>query len=163
MEYKYCPKCGNELRIRIENGIERLFCQVCNHFIYKNPVPVVAGIILDSKKRILLVKRGIEPCKGEWSLPSGFIEIDETPEQCVLREMKEETGLECRKERLFGVYQQKGWRYSSIIILAYILNITGGEAKAGDDAADLCFYAYQDIPEIPFISHRKIIKDIFSE
>lgn len=163
MELRYCPQCGTKLLIKEEDDRERLFCPRCKKFVYENPVPVVAGAILDKEKRVLLIKRGIEPCIGSWALPSGFMEMDESPEESIIREMKEETNLDCRVSKLLGLYRQRGWRYSSVIVLAYILDAVAGKAKAGDDAVELRYFHYQDTPEIPFKSHRDIIRDIFFE
>jgi 8-oxo-dGTP diphosphatase len=161
MEPVHCPQCGSELIPRKENGYNRQFCPRCISFVYENPVPVVAGIILDVENRILLIKRGVDPCIGKWTLPTGFIEIGEHPDVCILREVKEETNLECNIKKLFGVYQQKGWKYRSVIVLAYLLDNLSGEAKAGDDAVDVRYYEYETLPDIPFESHRHIVRDVF--
>ncbi len=161
MELRYCPECGSKLIPRTENSCERLFCSQCNVFVYENPVPVVAAAILDERKRILLVKRGIEPCIGSWTLPSGFIEMGEHPDACVLREVKEETNLSCTIKRIIGLYHQKGWRYRSVIVLGYLLDAIDGVPQAGDDAVDIGYYAFGQLPEIPFASHRDIIDDLF--
>ncbi len=161
MKLNYCPECGNHLEVKKENNREQLFCSACDKFVYQNPVPVVAGLIQNQKKEILLIKRGIEPCRGSWALPSGFMELDETPQQCVLREIKEETNLDCKIVHLLGVYQQKGWRYKSIIVIAYILEPIGGKPEACDDADELQYIPYKSLPQIPFKSHRKIIRDYF--
>lgn len=163
MNLNNCPQCGNILISKKEGNYDRSYCQKCAEFTYINPVPVVAGVIKDEKNRILLIKRGVEPCIHHWTLPTGFIEINETPEESILREIKEETNLTCTIERLLGVYQQKGWKYESIIVLAYILNPIEGYPKAGDDAIDIKYFEYKTLPEIPFISHRKIIKNIYIE
>lgn len=162
MEPVHCPQCGSTLISRRENGYDRQFCQQCDLFIYENPVPVVAGIILDEENRILLVKRGVQPCIGKWTLPTGFIEIGEHPDDCVLREVEEETSLECRIIRLFGIYQQEGWKYRSVIVIAYLLETVNGEPKAGDDAVDIRYYAHETLPDIPFASHRNIVSDLFA-
>jgi ADP-ribose pyrophosphatase YjhB (NUDIX family) len=161
MELNFCPQCGCSLTKKTEGTYERKFCLQCKHFIYENPVPVVAGIILEQDKRILLVKRGVEPCIGKWTLPTGFIELHETPEQCVVREVFEETNLKCHTKSLFGVYQQKGWKYKSVVTIAYRLTIESGTLRAGDDASDARFFSYNELPDIPFISHCLIIKDLF--
>jgi ADP-ribose pyrophosphatase YjhB (NUDIX family) len=161
MQLLHCPHCGSKLMPRKENGYERLFCPKCSTFVYENPVPVVAAVILDEKERVLLVKRGVEPCIGTWTLPSGFIEMGEHPDACVLREAKEETNLECKIRRLLGVYHQKGWRYRSVIVLAYLLDTIGGEPRAGDDAVAIGYYGHEALPDIPFSSHRDIIHDLF--
>ena len=163
MELKYCPQCGKRLCVKKENGSNRLFCKNCNKFLYENPVPVVAGIVLDKNKRILLIKRGIEPNIGSWALPSGFMEIDESPDESIIREMKEETNLVCRIRKLLGTFKQKGFRYKNIIVLAYLLDVVKGIPEAGDDATALRFFDVQNLPEIPFTSHRKIIRTLFSK
>ena len=160
MKLIYCPQCGTKLVVKKENNRSRFFCPSCGIFVYENPVPVVAGVTFDSRGRILLIRRGIEPAKGLWALPSGFMEMDESPAVSIVREMKEETGLECDVENLIGVYHQKGWRYKSIIVLGYHLKTVGGKIVAGDDAVDVRYFAYDDLPEIPFTSHRHIIEDI---
>jgi 8-oxo-dGTP diphosphatase len=145
----------------MENGYERQFCQSCSTFVYENPVPVVAGVILDPEHRLLLIKRGVEPCIGKWTLPTGFIEIGEHPDTCILREVKEETNLDCTIKRFFGVYQQKGWKYRSVVVLAYLLDPGSGEPRAGDDAVDIRYYEYVALPDIPFASHQNIVHDLF--
>jgi 8-oxo-dGTP diphosphatase len=158
-----CPQCGSELVGKKEGEYERAYCEECGEFVYVNPVPVVAGVIQDESERVLLVKRGIEPCINRWSLPSGFIEINETPEEGVLREIKEETNLTCAIKRLQGVYQQRGWKYESIIVISYVLEVVSGRPRAGDDAIAVDFFGYDSLPEIPFASHREIIQSIFNE
>jgi 8-oxo-dGTP diphosphatase len=161
MKPVHCPCCGATLVPAEEDGHDRQFCASCKEFIYENPVPVVAGVILDREKRVLLVKRGVEPCIGTWTLPGGFIEIGEHPDDCILREIKEETDLDCRIRHLLGVYQQKGWKYRSVIVLAYLLDVVSGEPRAGDDAVDIRHYEYSHLPDIPFSSHREILADLF--
>jgi len=82
------------LKIREEEGRKRLVCPACGWVNYENPIPSSAALVRNEKGEILLVKRGVEPGRGKWALPSGFIEIEETPEEACLRELKEETGLE---------------------------------------------------------------------
>ncbi len=163
MELHHCPQCGEQLTTKKEDTHNRLYCQLCKVFVYENPVPVVAGVILNTQGKILLIKRGVEPCIGSWTLPSGFIEINEKPDECIIREIKEETNLDCRIKNLLGAYQQKGWRYKSVIVLAYLLDILRGEPKAGDDAVDIQYFSYEHLPDIPFQSHRVIIEDVIGK
>jgi 8-oxo-dGTP diphosphatase len=117
--FKYCPLCGSELRIKKEEGRSRHFCPRCNWTKYENPLPSAAALVRDDEDGILLVKRGVQPGKGKWALPSGFIEIEETPEEACLRELKEETGLEGKILRLIGVYTQKSQVYKKVLIIGY--------------------------------------------
>jgi len=104
------------------------------------------------------VERGVDPGKGLWSLPSGFIEIAETPEQACLRELKEETGLEGIILRLLGVYSQKSVMYKNVIIIAYVVQARG-RLHPGSDSTNAAFYSLKRLPIIAFPSHSEIITD----
>lgn len=67
-EYKYCPICGNILKVGIFNGKERKYCPYCAFINYKNPLPSVGAIAVKEDK-VLLIKRGVEPGKGIWAPP----------------------------------------------------------------------------------------------
>ncbi|MGB9561477.1 MAG: NUDIX domain-containing protein, partial [bacterium] len=90
---KHCPYCGGALGVKNLDDRERKVCLICGRLIYENPVPAVAVVVFDDCKRVLLVRRGVEPGKGKWSLPGGFIELDETPYETARRELFEETML----------------------------------------------------------------------
>ncbi len=160
---KYCPQCKYPLRRIKINKRRRLVCQRCGWINYENPLPAVVAVVRNNKK-ILLVKRGIEPHKGRWTLPSGFIEIEETPRVACLRELKEETNLEGKVLKIIGVYSQRSKMYKNILVVAY-----GVEAKrkreltAGDDAQEVRFFPVKKLPNIPFSSHRQIIEKVNAE
>ena len=99
-------------------------------------VPCVGAVIRDEAGRILLIKRGHEPGKGLWSVPGGRIEPGETDEQAVVREVREETGLEVECGPLLGAIERPGLAGTILQIRDYHAVVTGGELAAGDDAAD---------------------------
>jgi mutator protein MutT len=91
---------------------------------------------------VLLVKRAAEPMAGAWSLPGGRLEVGETVEQAVVREAREETGLEVEPRRLLGVYdlidrEADGRIRYHFVLVDWICTVAGGELRAGDDAADV--------------------------
>ncbi len=100
-------------------------------------VPCVGAIIHDQSGRLLLILRGHEPGKGLWSVPGGRIEPGETDQQAVVREVREETGLEVACGPLVGVVERPGLGGAVIDIRDYIAAVTGGELAAGDDAAGI--------------------------
>lgn len=102
-------------------------------------VPCVGAIISDQTGRLLLVLRGHDPGKGLWSVPGGRIEPGETDEQAVIREVREETGLEVACGPLIGAVERPGLAGTVIDIRDYAAVVTGGELAAGDDAADVAW------------------------
>ena len=123
----------------------------------KKPSITVDGVII-KKGKILLIKRKNEPFKGKWALPGGFVEYGEKVEDAVLREIKEETGLNAKIKNLLGVYSDpnrdpRGHTISIVFILE-----GEGEAKASDDASDVKFFDLNKLPPLAF-DHEKIIKD----
>ena len=156
--FRYCPLCGSHLSSCEEEGRERLFCPACQWIHYENPLPSAAALVRNEKGEILLVKRGVEPGLEKWALPSGFIEIEETPEEACLRELKEETGLEGEIIRLVGVYSQKSQVYKKVLIVGFEVK-AHGHLSPGSDSLDAKYTPLEDIPEIAFSSHREIIRD----
>ena len=158
--FKYCPFCGTPLENKIVEGKEHLYCPNCDMIIWENPVPVVACVVLNEKGEILLVKRGVPPAKGMWALPSGFMEIGEQPDETAKRELEEETGLIGEVEEIIGIYGQSSLKYRWIISIGYKLRVVGGELRAGDDAEEAKFFSLENLPEIPFSTHIKMIEKI---
>ena len=135
----------------------RLYCRQCDRILYENPLPATAAVVLDAEHRLLLVKRAMEPARGEWCLPGGFVELDETPEQGVLRELLEETGLEGTVEQLIDVVREESPLYGPLVIIGYQVSPRGGRLKAGDDAAEVRYFPLGDLPRLAFDSHQAII------
>ena len=72
-EYHYCPQCGAPITLQITEGRYRPVCTTCGHIIYVNPFPATTLVVLDQRE-LLLTLRGVEPHRGEWFLPGGFLE-----------------------------------------------------------------------------------------
>ncbi len=111
--------------------------------------------------KVLLVKRKFEPRAGLWSLPAGFMEYGETVEETAVRELKEETNLDVRLTRLFGVYTGCDDPRNQAVLIMYEGDIVGGHLKAGDDASDVRFFPLNALPpEIAFEAHRRVLDDL---
>jgi 8-oxo-dGTP diphosphatase len=113
----------------------------------ERPVVGVGAVILDTKnsaRRVLLIRRGSEPLKGQWSLPGGGLETGEKLEDGLRREVREETGLEVDILGLAGVYDRimpdaAGKARFHYVLIDYICSVAGGELRAGGDAAQVCW------------------------
>jgi ADP-ribose pyrophosphatase YjhB (NUDIX family) len=154
VDYKFCSQCGAKLEKKVVEDRERLHCPACGFVQYLNPVPAAAVTIVQ-EGRILLVKRAVEPKKGLWSLPAGFVEIDESVEQCAVREVKEETNLDVQLTGLLAVYSVfDDPRYICLLVI-YSGKITGGTLQCGDDASDAQFFPSSALPEFAWTVHRR--------
>ncbi|MFW6022692.1 MAG: NUDIX domain-containing protein, partial [Halanaerobiaceae bacterium] len=148
-KYNFCPTCGDKLNEDKIDGHMRKHCRKCNFVHYINPKPAV-GIVAVKDEKILLIKRGVDPGKGTWSLPSGFIEIDESAEEACLRELKEETGLTGEVRELLGVFTEDAEIYGPVILVIYLVDSLRGEMKASDDAVGAKFVDFDDVGEFGF-------------
>jgi 8-oxo-dGTP diphosphatase len=154
--FKYCPRCSSKLQEEEVEDRKRFLCKSCGWVNYENPLPSVAAMVRNKLGDILLIRRGIEPGLGEWALPSGFIEIDETPEMACVRELEEETGLMGCITGLIGVFSQKSSMYKNVLIIGYAVE-GEGELQAGSDSLEAKFFPVQEMPEIAFPSHVEMI------
>ncbi len=164
MEVKtFCPYCGEKVIEKSFAGRIHCYCLKCDIIHYENPLPAVAALVLNHKDQLLLVKRSVEPAKGKWCLPGGFIEIDESIEEAALRELEEETGIKGEIDGLIDFFSQKGRHYRAILIFGYKVKILGGEVRAGDDAQDAVFFSLDTLPPIAFLSHQRLIEKGLSD
>ena len=155
---EFCPYCGQRVIEKTFGRRVHGYCVKCDMVHYENPLPAVAVLVLNSKDQLLLVKRSVEPAKGTWCLPGGFIEVDESIEEAAVRELEEETGLKGEIEGLVDFFSQRSQYYRAILIFGYRVKILGGELKAGDDAQEAGFYDLDKLPPIAFLSHKRLIE-----
>ncbi|MEN8153910.1 MAG: thiamine phosphate synthase [Acidobacteriota bacterium] len=156
-ELIYCQECGKKLEIVNADGRERMKCRFCNKIAYENPVPATAAVVFNKDGELLLVKRNVEPKNGEWCLPGGFTEIGETPEECCIRELREETGLEGTIEGIIASVPGVNPFYRSVIVTGYSIKDYSGVLKAGDDSDESKFFKLGEKPPVAFKSHREIL------
>jgi 8-oxo-dGTP diphosphatase len=111
-------------------------------------IPCVGAVIRDDKGRLLLIKRGHEPGAGLWSLPGGRIEPGETDAEALVREMREEIGLEVEPGPLLGAVRRPAGDGDVIDIRDYAATIIGGTLKPGDDAADARWVSGEELDSL---------------
>lgn len=134
-------------------------------FTYKYARPaltvdcVVFGLDQDDLK-ILLIQRDGEPYAGEWAMPGGFVDMDETPEHAAIRELEEETGLtDVYLEQLYtfgSVHRDPRERVVSVAHYA-LVNIEGREVQAASDARNVAWFSLCDVPKLAF-DHEEILQ-----
>lgn len=140
-------------------GRVRPVCPTCGYVHFLSPKAGVS-ILLEQDGRVLLVRRAVEPEMGHWSLPSGFIEWDESPDSAAVREVAEETGLKVAEPELLDVGHYDGDFRGPGLNINYRATVVGGTPRPADDAAEVRFFAPEDLPplqEIAFESHRRLL------
>ena len=133
-------------------------------YTYKYPRPAVTGdcivITKEENAKVLLIQRGDEPYKGTWAFPGGFMNMDETTEQCAIRELEEETGLKVKDVHQIGAYSKvdRDPRGRTITV-AYLAIIDKPISVVGqDDAAKAEWWPISALPQLAF-DHDVIMAD----
>jgi 8-oxo-dGTP diphosphatase len=130
-------------------------CSECGQ--YRNRTIAVDALIV-SKSQILLIKRGSTPEKGKWALPGGHVDFDETLEQAVMREVKEETGLESRSTVFLGSYSNPKRHPKQMIAILYLVEVQG-MPNAGSDAVEIRYFPVNKLPNNLAFDHQDMIED----
>ena len=161
MPYTFCPECGARLEGQLVDGRTRAGCRQCGFVDYENAKPCVGVLVVDGGK-VLLVERAVEPFKGYWDIPGGFLDCDEHPAEAVRREMKEETGLEVEPREVLDfwidTYGDEGYRTLNI---CYVARVTGGHAEPGSDAVKMEWFALDALPDnIAFNWEREALEKL---
>ena len=135
-------------------------------YTYKYPRPAVtADCVVMTKEavpQVLLIERGLDPYKGCWAFPGGFMNMDETTEQCAIRELEEETGLKVSKIQQIGAYSKvdRDPRGRTITV-AYLILLDHPVAVTGqDDAEKAQWFPIDALPSLAF-DHDDIMSDAF--
>lgn len=153
--WNYCPICGAPLAPRWDEHQERPHCARCGRHFYSNPTPAACCFVVRGDE-ILLGQRAIEPRRGHWGLPGGYVEIGETPEQAALRELFEETGLRGNGAQLIGVSSQESELTGAVIVHGYFVKRWEGDPRPGSDVSALQFFAPDAVPRLAFRAHREL-------
>jgi ADP-ribose pyrophosphatase YjhB (NUDIX family) len=141
----YCTRCGESLTFGVVEGEdrERLACPACGHIAYVNPRLVVTTIPITESGEVVLLRRGIEPGKGWWAQPGGFLEVDETVTEAAIRETLEETGLIVKPGEIIGLYSRLE---AAVVVLAFDALVIGGEYRLNPEALEIQAFRPEAIP-----------------
>ena len=141
----FCSRCGAELRFGFIDGEdrERLACEQCGYVAYVNPRLVVTTLPVTNDGRLVLLRRGIEPGRGAWAQPGGFLEVDETVTEAAVRETFEETGLVVSPGEIVGLYSRLE---AAVVVLAFEAAVVSGEFRPNREALEIEAFAPDAIP-----------------
>ena len=168
--YAFCPVCGSPLGRPAAGSshVSLLTCGACGFEFWQNSKPAVGAIItrtVRGRPQLLLCRRGIEPHKGMWDLPGGYLDNGEQPEEGLAREIREELGTTVQRQTFLtfeiAEYLREDIAEEArfVLVLFYVCDI-GAEAVITpmDDVLDAQWFPLDDLPaEIAFISDRRAI------
>jgi ADP-ribose pyrophosphatase YjhB (NUDIX family) len=156
----YCSRCGMELAFGPIEGEDRdrLGCPSCGHIAYVNPRLVVTTLPVTSDGKLVLLRRGIEPGRGWWAQPGGFLEVDETVKEAAIRETFEETGLVVKPGEMIGLYTRLE---AAVVVIGFEAEVIGGEFRTNPEALEIEAFAPEDIPwpKIAFSTTMWLLRD----
>lgn len=163
--YVYLCITFRQLRDSCLTFSEEEYNQLLMAYTYKYPRPAVTAdcivITKEAEPKVLLIQRGDEPYKGCWAFPGGFMEIDETTEQCAIRELEEETGLKVDEVHQIGAFSKvdRDPRGRTVTV-AYLAFVDAPvEVKGQDDAANAEWFPLSALPALAF-DHADIMKAV---
>ena len=151
-------QCGQGLATIFPEGDsrERLACTSCGFIHYINPRPVAGTIPVNAEGKVLLGRRDIEPRRGFWVFPGGYMDVGETAEEAARRETREEVCLEVDDLQLVGVFTRIE---PGVVVIVYAARALG-EGEAGHETAEIAWFAPEEIPwdEIAFDSTEAALR-----
>ena len=157
---RFCIRCGTGLVTKEEDGKERRQCPSCGWVYYQKP-NIASAVALIRDGEVLLVRRKHEPFAGQWTLPSGFMEFGESPEETAVRELKEELGVEIELTGLADLLMERGDPRGLCLLAVYTGRITSGEPTPDDDASEVRSFPLDSLPDdIAWKAHRKALEKL---
>lgn len=159
-DVNFCIRCGAGLILVERFGQERPVCSECGWIYFADP-KVAAAALIEQDGKVLLVRRTNDPQRGLWTLPAGFVDAGEDPENAVLRECYEETGLEAKVIELLGVLAGQEHPRGAHILIVYraqiITEAKQSKLKPGDDVDRAEFFERDALPPLAFETTKKIL------
>ncbi len=153
----FCVQCGAPLVTRIIEGRELEACPNDDFVLWRDP-KVAAAVVVEAEGGIILGRRAIEPGRGLWCLPGGFVNHDEDPAAAAVRECVEEIGADVELLELLGVYHVAKTTASSIVGIAYRGRLRpDSKIAAGPEMLEVAVFRPDALPEIAFPSHRQVL------
>ncbi len=157
----YCPVCGGELTTQNIAGGVRKVCSKCTRINFENPIVGAAAIILNERGEILLGKRSADTTyPGLWCIPCGYVEYNEDIRTAVVREAKEETGLEVACREVFAVHSNFHNPRQHTVGIWFLCDVVRGILTPGDDVCELGWYKTTNPPSMAFPTDYIVLKDL---
>jgi NAD+ diphosphatase len=163
-EFRFCPLCGEPL-VPLPAGHRDAGRPACSrgHFVhYANPAVTTFAFVADPAGRLLALRRAHEPCLGQWDLPGGFVDGGEDPAAAIVREIREETGLEAELGGLLGAYASVyGETGRATVDIGFLARVQRTEDMLlSDEKSEAAWFLLDDFPDPAFAGERAGLADL---
>lgn len=157
-DFRYCPRCANQLQPFLDGERLRSHCNVCGWINYLNPTVGIAVVLIENGCLLLGERQD-----GGWCIPCGHVEWDESVEEAAIREFMEETGLDVSLESIFAVHSNFHDPQHHTVGIWYLGKREAGSLRAGGDLRRAVFFSLNDIPALKFPTDRKVINQLLAQ
>lgn len=156
---KFCSQCAAPVETRVVDGQPRDVCSACGAVSFQNPLPVVAAVVLNDRREVLLVKRkcGSAP-EATWALPMGLVETDDSIPEAAARELKGQTGIDARTIRLLDTDLCKTDEYGDVLMVTFEMEKRGGLETPGREVDQLAYFPLSSHPALACSSHERALR-----
>src|SRR5919109_5616513 len=144
--FRFCPDCGAELPAVDPERLLSQTCHTCGAIHWRNAKPCAGALVVQNNK-VLLGRRAVEPAKGAWDIPGGFLQPWELPADAAVREVLEETGLDIRLNRLLTIVIDTYHEREYTLNLYYLAEPLAGQERPADDLAELRWFGPDELPQ----------------
>jgi ADP-ribose pyrophosphatase YjhB (NUDIX family) len=147
-DWRHCPRCAADLVRGVPDGDDedRLMCRACGLVLYQNPAPTASALVVDDAGRVMLARRGIEPFRGMWDAPGGFMRPGENGEEAARRELEEETGLEIAVGPVLAILPDTYGEGTATLNIFYLARIVGGTPAPASDVSEIAWFGRDELP-----------------
>ncbi|MGC2372259.1 MAG: NUDIX hydrolase [Solirubrobacteraceae bacterium] len=159
-EFRFCPLCGDEL-VPLLSGPDcgRPGC-LRGHFVHYNNPAITAFAFIEQNGYYLVLRRGQQPYRGRWELPGGFVEVGESPDAAVRREIFEETGLCVEATSIIGAYTSRyGDDGKWTVDVAFHCHAPSGELNLSAESSDAAWVSIEQMPPLAFAGEQSAFEE----
>jgi ADP-ribose pyrophosphatase YjhB (NUDIX family) len=156
---RFCLWCGAPLADRDLEGRRLRACTRCDFVLWPDP-KLATAVVVETAAGIVLGRRSIDPGRGLWCLPGGFVDDDEHPEQAAVRECREEIRAEVVIVGTVGIYHVRRSQRPHLVLVGYRGRLAAGErASVGHEMDEVGVFPPREAPPLAFSSHRELLHD----
>lgn len=152
---RFCLDCGSSMVTKAVAGVDRRVCVTCRRVHYVDP-KIAVGVAVFRDDALLLVRRLMEPGRGQWALPGGWVDVGQDPREAAAREVLEEAGVIVDVGDIVDAFLNPPADGGAVFLL-FNARWRSGEPTAADDAADAGFFRRGELPPLAFASTRAAI------